>query len=86
MHVRFVVHESFEAPGAFETWVRERGFTAGYSRVYAYEPLPQTADGIDLLIVMGGPQSPATTRRSARILMRRQNEPSSPSVWRPTRQ
>ena len=27
MHVHFVVHESFEAPGAFETWVRERGFT-----------------------------------------------------------
>ena len=42
--------------------MRERGFTAGYSRVYAYEPLPQTADGIDLLIVMGGPQSPATTK------------------------
>lgn len=62
MHVHFVVHESFETPGAFETWVRERGFTAGYSRVYAHEPLPQTANGIDLLVVMGGPQSPATTR------------------------
>ena len=63
MHVHFVVHESFEAPGAFEIWARERGFTAGFSRVYRHEPLPQTADGIDLLIVMGGPQSPATTRQ-----------------------
>jgi GMP synthase (glutamine-hydrolysing) len=63
MHVHFVVHELFEAPGAFEVWVRERGFTAGYSRVYAHEPLPQTADGIDLLVVMGGPQSPATTKK-----------------------
>jgi GMP synthase (glutamine-hydrolysing) len=63
MHVHFVVHESFEAPGAFEIWARERGFTAGFSRVYRHEPLPQTADGIDLLIVMGGPQSLATTRQ-----------------------
>ena len=63
MHVHFVVHESFEAPGAFEIWARERGFKADFSRVYRHEPLPQTADGIDLLIVMGGPQSPATTRQ-----------------------
>jgi GMP synthase (glutamine-hydrolysing) len=63
MHVHFVVHESFEAPGAFETWVRERGFTAGFSRVYSHEPLPEAADGIDLLVVMGGPQSPATTQQ-----------------------
>jgi GMP synthase (glutamine-hydrolysing) len=63
MHVHFVVHESFEAPGAFDVWARERGFTAGFSRVYRHEPLPQTVDGIDLLIVMGGPQSPATTRQ-----------------------
>jgi GMP synthase (glutamine-hydrolysing) len=63
MHVHFVVHESYEDPAGFETWVRERGFTAGFSRVYRHEPLPQTADGIDLLVVMGGPQSPATTRQ-----------------------
>jgi GMP synthase (glutamine-hydrolysing) len=62
MHVHFVVHESFEAPGAFETWVRDRAHSATYSRVYAHEPLPQSADGIDLLVVMGGPQNPGTTR------------------------
>jgi GMP synthase (glutamine-hydrolysing) len=61
MHVHFVVHESFEAPGAYEAWVGERSCTSGYSRVHAGEPLPQTVDGIDLLVVMGGPQSPATT-------------------------
>ena len=63
MRVHFVVHESFEAPGAFETWVRDRGYTATYSRVYAREPLPQSTKGIDLLVVMGGPQSPSTTKK-----------------------
>lgn len=62
MRVHFVVHESFEAPGAYETWVKDRGYEATYSRVYLNEPLPQAADDIDLLIVMGGPQSPATTK------------------------
>ena len=61
MKVHFVIHESFEAPGAYEAWVRDRGHQASYSRVYQYEPLPQSADGIDLLVVMGGPQSPSTS-------------------------
>ncbi|MFA5630829.1 MAG: type 1 glutamine amidotransferase [Porticoccaceae bacterium] len=62
MKVHFVVHESFEAPGAYETWARERGHEATYSRVHAHEPLPQSVENIDLLVVMGGPQSPSTTR------------------------
>lgn len=62
MKVHFIVHEAFEAPGAYETWVRERGFEASYSRVHAHEPLPANADAIDLLVVLGGPQDPATTR------------------------
>lgn len=62
MKVHFVVHESFEALGAYETWVEDRGFEASHSRVYDHEPLPRSIDGIDLLVVMGGPQSPSTTR------------------------
>jgi len=61
VHVHFVLHESFEAPGAYENWVRDRGYTCGYSRVYAQQPLPQSVEGIDLLVVLGGPQSPDTT-------------------------
>lgn len=61
MHIHFVVHEAFESPGAYESWVKTRGHTAAYSRVYAGEPLPQAVDAIDLLVVMGGPQSPTTT-------------------------
>ena len=62
MKVHFVVHEAFEAPGAYETWARTRGHRVSYSRVFAHEPLPSAAEGIDLLVVMGGPQSPSTTR------------------------
>ncbi len=61
MNVHFVVHESFEAPGAYELWVKTRGYTASVSRLYAGEPLPHAADSIDLLVVLGGPQSPSTT-------------------------
>lgn len=61
MKIHFVVHESFEAPGAFETWAGQRGYTVSYSRVYAGDHLPTNVDNIDLLVVLGGPQSPSTT-------------------------
>lgn len=61
MHVHFVIHEAFEAPGAYETWVQSRGHSASHSRVYAGDALPQSASGFDMLVVMGGPQSPTTT-------------------------
>lgn len=61
MRIHFIVHESFEAPGAYEDWVRNRGYEASYSRVYADDALPANADDLDLLVVLGGPQDPATT-------------------------
>ena len=62
MRIHFIVHESFEAPGAYEAWAHSRGHTVSHSRVHQGEPLPASAEGIDFLIVMGGPQSPATTK------------------------
>ncbi|KAF1072377.1 MAG: GMP synthase [glutamine-hydrolyzing] [Pseudomonas citronellolis] len=62
MNVHFVIHEAFEAPGAYLTWVAERGYRASFSRVYLHEPLPVDLSDIDLLVVLGGPQSPSTTR------------------------
>ncbi|WP_354691446.1 type 1 glutamine amidotransferase [Phytobacter sp. RSE-02] len=61
MRVHFIVHETFEAPGAYETWARSHGHDVTFSRVYAGDVLPSDAEGIDFLIVMGGPQDPATT-------------------------
>lgn len=66
MRIHFIIHEHFEAPGAYEIWAKDRGYTISYSRVYAGEALPESAENIDLLIVMGGPQSPATTLEQCR--------------------
>jgi len=61
VHIHFMIHEDFEGPGAFLTWAKSRGHSIGYSRVYKGEQLPPSIEEIDLLIVMGGPQSPSTT-------------------------
>ncbi|HDR2373211.1 TPA: type 1 glutamine amidotransferase [Enterobacter asburiae] len=61
MHIHFIIHEHFEAPGAYEVWGKSRGCSMSYSRVYQGDPLPEDLLSTDLLIIMGGPQSPATT-------------------------
>ena len=61
MHIHFIIHEHFEAPGAYEIWGKSRGCSLSYTRVYQGESLPEELGGTDLLIIMGGPQSPATT-------------------------
>ncbi|NAX47491.1 hypothetical protein CAG70_10815 [Photobacterium halotolerans] len=62
MKVHFVMHEAFEGPGALLQWIDQRNYSTSYSRVYLGEVLPERGDDMDLLIVLGGPQSPATTR------------------------
>lgn len=61
MRVHFVVHEAFEAPGAYETWATSRGHSLSFTRLHAGDHLPTDSSGVDLLVVMGGPQDPATT-------------------------
>ncbi|MEB5838473.1 type 1 glutamine amidotransferase [Pantoea dispersa] len=61
MRVHFIVHESFEAPGAFETWATMRGHDVTFSQVYLGQKLPGEAGDIDLLVIMGGPQDPSVT-------------------------
>ncbi|RMA86746.1 MULTISPECIES: type 1 glutamine amidotransferase [Enterobacter] len=61
MHIHFIIHEHFEAPGAYEIWGKNRGYSMSYSRVYQGDRLPEDLQSTDLLIIMGGPQSPATT-------------------------
>jgi len=55
------MHESFEAPAAMETWAKSRGYDISYTRLYENDEFPGSPDTFDFLIVMGGPQSPATT-------------------------
>lgn len=61
MKIHFVVHESFEAPAAIALWAKNRNHKVEYTNLYRYETLPANINAFDFLIVMGGPQSPATT-------------------------
>lgn len=62
MKVHFIQHESFEAPGAYLEWAMARGYQVSFSKVYEYQPLPDehAIQNLDLLVILGGPQSPST--------------------------
>ncbi|OOF22880.1 GMP synthase [Salinivibrio sp. IB574] len=60
MRVHLVIHEAFEGPGAILDWCDERAYHVTTSHLYRGEPLPESGEGIDLLVVLGGPQSPDT--------------------------
>ena len=62
MRVHFVLHETFEVPGAYLKWAQERGHQVTMTKVYEGEALPESVNEIDFLIVMGGPQSPDEDR------------------------
>jgi len=63
MNIHFVQHEVFESPGAYLEWAQNRNHKISFSKVYNYEPLPETAADIDLLVIMGGPQSPDSSKK-----------------------
>ncbi|MBM7641752.1 glutamine amidotransferase-related protein [Streptococcus loxodontisalivarius] len=58
MHIHFILHESFEQPAAYLDWAELRGHEVSMTKVYLEDPLPSSAMNYDMLIVMGGPQSP----------------------------
>ena len=62
MNIHFIQHESFEAPGAYLNWAQNLNYNTTFSKVYNQQSLPINTDKIDLLIVLGGPQSPKTTK------------------------
>lgn len=60
MKLHIIMHESFEAPAAIQTWAQSKEHTITYTRLYQRETFPRDYD-FDFLIVMGGPQCPTTT-------------------------
>ncbi|MEJ5105965.1 type 1 glutamine amidotransferase [Chryseobacterium sp. MYb328] len=63
MNIHFIQHEVFEAPGAYLDWAMTRGYHATFSKIYDNQLLPETADHLDVLIILGGPQNPSTTQK-----------------------
>ncbi|MGM5629853.1 type 1 glutamine amidotransferase [Apibacter raozihei] len=61
MNLHFIQHETFEAPGAYLQWAQDKNHTFQFSKVFEKDLLPESVENIDMLIVLGGPQDPATT-------------------------
>jgi GMP synthase (glutamine-hydrolysing) len=62
IHIHVIQHESFESPAAIENWFSMHKCRVTYTHVYNYETFPSDVSSIDMLFVMGGPQSPQSTR------------------------
>ena len=56
MRVHFVMHAAFETTGCIEQWAARRGHGFAGTLAYIDEALPNP-EAIDLLALMGGPQS-----------------------------
>jgi GMP synthase (glutamine-hydrolysing) len=63
MNILFITHASFEKPGSIELWAKKNNHMTHEVRPYAGEALP-AIDNYDMLIVMGGPQSPIKIEKS----------------------
>lgn len=61
MNIHFIIHESFESPAAIEHWAIVNSHIITKTNIYQCQKLPTEVDDIDLLIIMGGPQSPNTS-------------------------
>ena len=62
MNIHFIIHETFEGPGALLPWAEDRDHIISSTKIYLEEALPLNNTEIDLLIVLGGPQCPETTQ------------------------
>ena len=61
MRIHFIIHEAYEGPAALVNWAEEHSYSITSSKVYLGQSLPSDNKAIDLLIILGGPQSPLTT-------------------------
>lgn len=59
MKILIITHASFEKAGSIKTWAEMHGHQMVEVKPYEGEMLPEVKD-YDLIVVMGGPQSPLT--------------------------
>lgn len=60
MKMHIIMHESFESPASIITWADSRAVDVSYTKLFNGDIFPEQCD-FDFLVIMGGPQSPATT-------------------------
>jgi GMP synthase-like glutamine amidotransferase len=57
MHLHFLQHADYEGIGTLAEWARMRNFTVSGTPLYRPSPVFPALEGVDLLVVMGGPMS-----------------------------
>ena len=63
MRIQYILHADFEGPGVIAKWAKQNQFRESTCRPFAGERIPTTSE-YDLLILMGGPQSPLNIREA----------------------
>ena len=63
LHVHFIQQEENVAPGEYLEWAVRNGCRVTCTRCWLNEKMPEDTALPDLLVVLGGPQSPATTTK-----------------------
>ena len=48
MNIHFIIHEDFEAPGAYMEWAKEAKHQVSATRLYLGEQLPSSSDDFDM--------------------------------------
>ena len=61
MRIKLIQHEEWLNGGCIVPWAKRNNHQLLYVREYKYEPIPTEVDA-DMLIVLGGPQDPNTTK------------------------
>ena len=61
MKIEILQHESFEAPGEYLLWAKRNHHEVNITKVFEGDSVPESVSA-DMLLVMGGPQSPSTTK------------------------
>ena len=62
MRIHFIIHAGFEKAAHIATWAAENAFAVRYTHLHKGETCPDI-DDFDMLICMGGPQSPSEIER-----------------------
>lgn len=62
LDVLIVQHEAYVAPGEYLRWAERKGCHVRWIRCWELTQFPQPETLPDLLVVLGGPQNPGTTR------------------------
>lgn len=60
--ILIIQHEEYVKPGEYLRWARRRGIEPAFIRCWESAAFPKPENLPDLLIVLGGPQDPGTTR------------------------